>query len=139
MTRKHVLRMSLETLLQFVAIIGALVLMLFAEEQRFQLFYFLFLPVVWMAVRTGLEGVSAGIVITQFGLIAGVTLYPAGSHNVTGLQTLMLVLAMTGLIAGELVTQHRRTDPGFVCIRNRCPVFHNSAAWVSLLSPLRTN
>ena len=110
MTRKSVLRMSLETLLQVVAIIGALVLMLFAEEQRFQLFYFLFLPLVWMAVRTGLEGVSAGIFITQFGLIAGVTLYPAGSHNVTGLQTLMLVLAMTGLIAGELVTEHRRTE-----------------------------
>ena len=112
-TRKSVLRMSLETVLQVVAIIGALVLMLFAEEQRFQLFYFLFLPVVWMAVRTGLEGVSAGIVITQFGLIAGVTLYPAGSHNVTGLQTLMLVLAMTGLIAGELVTEHRRTESRF--------------------------
>lgn len=109
-TRKSVLRMSLETLLQVVAIIGALVVMLFAEELRFQLFYLLFLPVVWMAVRTGLEGVSAGIVITQFGLIAGVTFYPAGSHNVTGLQTLMLVLAMTGLIAGELVTEHRRTE-----------------------------
>ena len=72
MTRNHVLRMSLETLLQFVAITGALALILYAEEQRFQLFYFLFLPIVWMAVRTGLEGVSAGILITQLGLIVGI-------------------------------------------------------------------
>ena len=110
MTRNHVLRMSLETLLQFVAIIGALALILYAEEQRFQLFYFLFLPIVWMAVRTGLGGVSAGIVITQLGLIVGVTLFPAGGHDVTGLQTLMLVLSATGLVAGELVTQQRRTE-----------------------------
>jgi two-component system sensor kinase FixL len=110
MTRNRVLRMSLETLLQFVAIIGALALMLYAEEQRFQLFYFLFLPIVWMAVRTGLGGVSAGIVVTQLGLIVGVTLFPAGSHNVTGLQTLMLVLSATGLVAGELVTEQRRTE-----------------------------
>ena len=110
MTRNHVLRMSLETLLQFVAITGALALILYAEEQRFQLFYFLFLPIVWMAVRTGLGGVSAGIVITQLGLIVGITLFPAGSYNVTGLQTLMLVLSATGLVAGELVTQQRRTE-----------------------------
>jgi two-component system, LuxR family, sensor kinase FixL len=110
LTRNHVLRMSLETLLQFAAIIGALALVLCAEEQRFQLFYFLFLPIVWMAVRAGLEGVSAGIVITQVGLIVGVMVFPAGGHNVTGLQILMLVLSVTGLVAGELVTEHRRTD-----------------------------
>jgi len=110
LTRDHVLRMSLETLLQFAAIIGALALVLYAEEQRFQLFYFLFLPIVWMAVRAGLEGVSAGIVITQVGLIVGVMVFPAGGHNVTGLQILMLVLSATGLVAGELVTERRRTD-----------------------------
>jgi two-component system, LuxR family, sensor kinase FixL len=110
LTRNHVLRISLETLLQFAAIIGALALVLYAEEQRFQLFYFLFLPIVWMAVRAGLEGVSAGIVITQVGLIVGVMVFPAGGHNVTGLQILMLVLSATGLVAGELVTEHRRTE-----------------------------
>jgi two-component system sensor kinase FixL len=110
LTRDHVLRMSLETLLQFAAIICALALVLYAEEQRFQLFYFLFLPIVWMAVRAGLEGVSAGIVITQVGLIVGVMVFPAGGHNVTGLQILMLVLSATGLVAGELVTERRRTD-----------------------------
>jgi len=72
------------------------------EEQQFQLFYVLFLPVVWMAVRTGLEGVSAGILVTQLGLIAGIHLFPAGTFNVTSFQALMLVLAMTGLVAGEL-------------------------------------
>jgi C4-dicarboxylate-specific signal transduction histidine kinase len=61
-------------------------------------------------VRAGLEGVSAGILVTQLGLILGIQLFPAGTFNVTSFQALMLVLAMTGLVAGELVTERRRTQ-----------------------------
>ena len=111
LTRIHTLRMSVETLLQIIAIAGALVLMFgYAEAQRFQLFYVLFLPIVWMAVRTGSEGVTVGILITQVGLIVGVLLFPAKGYDVTAFQMLMLVLATTGLIAGELVTEQRRTE-----------------------------
>ena len=110
LTRRRALRMSVETLLQFAAIIGALALVFgYAEEQQYQLFYVLFLPIVWMAVRTGTEGVTVGILITQLGLIVGIILFPGKGHDVTAYQTLMLVLATTGLVAGELVTEHRRT------------------------------
>ena len=110
LTHRRVLRISVETLLQFAAIIGALALVFgYAEEQQFQLFYVLFLPIVWMAVRTGAEGVTVGILITQLGLILGVILFPGKGLDVTAFQTLMLVLATTGLVVGELVTEHRRT------------------------------
>src|SRR5262249_28980888 len=111
LTRRRVLPMSLETLLQFAAIGAALALVFFyAEERQFQLFYVLFLPIVWMAVRTGSEGVTVGILATQLGLIIGVMLFPDASHDVTAFQALMLVLAATGLVAGELVTERRRTE-----------------------------
>jgi two-component system sensor kinase FixL len=111
LTRRRILRMSVETFLQFAAIIGALALVFgYANEQQFQLFYVLFLPIVWMAVRTGSEGVIVGILITQLGLIFGVIFFPGEGHNVTAVQALMLVLAATGLIAGELVTERRRTE-----------------------------
>jgi signal transduction histidine kinase len=111
LTRPRLLTMSMETVLQLAAI-GVALVMVFGvvEEQQFQLFYVLFLPIVWMAVRTGSEGVSAGILITQLGLIIGIQLFPAGTFNVTSFQALMLVLAMTGLVAGELVTERRRTQ-----------------------------
>ena len=110
LTHRRALRISVETLLQFAAIIGALALVFgYAEEQQFQLFYVLFLPIVWMAVRTGSEGVTVGILIAQLGLILGVILFPGKGHDVSAFQTLMLVLATTGLVAGELVTEHRRT------------------------------
>ena len=111
LTRRRILPMTTETLLQFVAIGIALTLVFgLAQEQQFQLFYVLFLPIIWLAVRTGSEGVSVGILVTQIGLILGIQLFPAGTFNVTAFQALMLVLAVTGLVAGELVTEHRRTE-----------------------------
>jgi two-component system sensor kinase FixL len=111
LTRRRVLPMSVETALQLAAIIGALALVFgYAEERQFQLFYVLFLPIVWMAVRTGSEGVTVGILITQLGLIVGVMLFPEEARDVTAFQALMLVLAATGLVAGELVTERRRTE-----------------------------
>ena len=111
LTRPRILPVTTETLLQFIAIALALALVFgLAQEQQFQLFYVLFLPIVWLAVRTGSEGVSVGLLITQLGLILGIQLFPAGTFDVTAFQALMLVLAMTGLVAGELVTERRRTE-----------------------------
>jgi two-component system, LuxR family, sensor kinase FixL len=111
LTRRRILPMTRETSLQFVAIGIALALVFgLAEEQQFQLFYVLFLPIVWLAVRAGSEGVSVGILVTQLGLILGIQLFPAGTFDVTAFQALMLVLAVTGLVAGELVTERRRTE-----------------------------
>ncbi|WP_170149689.1 ATP-binding protein [Rhodoplanes roseus] len=111
LTRGRTLRVTVETAVQVAATLVALALVfVFAERQHAQLFYLLFLPVIWMAVRGGLETVTVGVLLTQLGLIVGVHLLPGVTIDVTGLQALMLVLAMTGLIAGALVTQIRRTE-----------------------------
>jgi len=100
-----------ETLAQLVAIGIALTLVFSnAEANHFQLFYLLFLPIVWMAVRGGLEAVAFGNVLTQAGLILGVQLVPASEVNVIAFQALMLVLAVTGLVAGALVDERRNTE-----------------------------
>ena len=111
LTRQRILPISAETGLQCAAIVGALVVVFgFAEEREFQLFYLLFLPIIWMAVRNGTEGASVGILITQMGVILGVALFPAEREELIAFQALMLVLTMTGLIAGELVTERRRAE-----------------------------
>lgn len=111
LTRGHYPRPSLETVAQAIAVLVALALVFgYAEALHFQLFYLLFLPIVWIAVRTGLEGVTLGLLATQIGLIVGIQLLPLKEVDVTAFQALMLVLAMTGLIAGALVTEHRRTE-----------------------------
>ena len=111
LARRRILPMSIEAGLQYVAVISALVLVFgIAEEREFQLFYVLFLPIVWMAVRDGAEGASAGILITQLGVILGARYLPDVRGELITFQALMLVLATTGLIAGELVTERRRAE-----------------------------
>jgi len=110
-SRRHAVWMSVETLLQLVAIAAALIVVYaYWTAQHLQLFYVLFVPIVWMAVRTGIEGVCLGILAVQLGFILG---FHAVTHDISEMpkvQALMLVLALTGLFAGELVTERRRTE-----------------------------
>src|SRR5262249_24518540 len=111
LTRPRSFRASIETAFQIAAIAAALALVFgLAQEEQFQLFYLLFLPIIWMALRAGFEAVSMGIVITQLGLIAGVELFRDDSHDLMAFQVLMLILAVTGLVAGELVSERRRIE-----------------------------
>jgi signal transduction histidine kinase len=80
------------------------------QAYRFQLFYILFLPVVWIAVRFGLEGATVGLVITQIGLIATIELTEQAGGDVVAYQALMMVLAVTGLAIGILVSEQQRTQ-----------------------------
>jgi two-component system sensor kinase FixL len=111
LTRGLQLRPTRETAGQILAVFAALALVfIYGEEHQFQLFYVLFLPIIWMAVRGGLGVVTIGIVITQVGLILGVQLLPTSEIDVTAFQALMLVLTLTGLVAGALVNEHRSTE-----------------------------
>jgi signal transduction histidine kinase len=102
---------SREMLAQGIAIVAALALIFSQPDQhQFQFFYILFLPIVWMAVRGGLEAVSAGLLLTQIGLIIGIQLASKQNIDVTAFQALMLVLTLTGLIAGAVVTENRRAE-----------------------------
>jgi two-component system, LuxR family, sensor kinase FixL len=75
---------------------------------RLQIFYVLFLPIIWGAVRFGLDGVTAALVTTQIGLIAAIQLSEQTALDVTSYQALMVVLAFTGLALGVLVDEQRR-------------------------------
>jgi len=105
------LRISAEALLQILAIVAAQTIVFgYAAEKQLQLFYLVFLPIIWIAVRAGIEGASIGILITQVGLILGMRLVPGGNSDLVAFQTLMLILAITGLVVGQLVTQRRCTE-----------------------------
>ncbi len=100
-----------ELLLPYAVMIGALFLIFgLATSNPSQLFYLLFLPIIWIAVRFGLEAVTGALVVTQALLIAVIQLTGHSDIGITALQTLMLVLALTGLLVGALVTEQRSTQ-----------------------------
>jgi two-component system, LuxR family, sensor kinase FixL len=110
-TRRFAEWMSAEILLQLAAIMAALVVAYgYWTVEHFPYFYVLFVPIVWMAVRTGIEGVCLGILAAQLCCIAGFHAFPNEIPQMPKMQALMLVLAFTGLFAGGLVTERRRTE-----------------------------
>jgi two-component system sensor kinase FixL len=95
-----------------VALIFAALWLVFGSAQsfRFQLFYVLFIPIVWIAVRFGLDGVTSGLVLTQIGLIGALQLSGQTAVDVVSYQALMAVLAVTGLAVGVVVREQQRTQ-----------------------------
>jgi len=105
------LRISREALLQISAIAAAQTIVFgYVEEKQLQLFYVVLLPIIWIAVRTGIEWTSIGILITQVGLILGMQLVPDGTRDIIAFQMLMLILSVTGLVVGQVVTERRCTE-----------------------------
>jgi len=82
----------------------------FTQAFRFQLFYVLLLPVIWTGIRYGLEGVTFGLVVTQVGLIIALELSRQSGPDFVVYQALMMVIAITGLAIGVVVSEQRRTE-----------------------------
>ncbi len=109
-TRRRLRVLSWELLAPLAVLLAALWLVMGVAAYRFQLFYLLFLPVIWTAVRFGLEGVAVGLAVTQIGLMAAIHLSGQSAIDVVAFQALMIVLAVTGLAVGVLVSEQQRTQ-----------------------------
>ena len=70
-----------------------------------QMFYLLFLPLIWMAVRRGLRGATAAILTLDSGIILALRIFPRGPSELTQLQFLMLILSLAGLVLGALISE----------------------------------
>jgi signal transduction histidine kinase len=111
MTRRRLMYLSWEAVgLVMVVAVAMFAVFGFAGAFRFQLFYLFFLPVIWIAVRFGLEGVTVGLLLTQIGLIAAIHFTEDAAADVTSYQALMVVLTLTGLAVGVLVSEQQRTQ-----------------------------
>jgi signal transduction histidine kinase len=96
----------------YLAVIGVALWAISGSESPhgFRLFYLLFVPVVFAAVRHGLDGACLSLAVTQFGLIGLLHLSGYDAAEFTEFQTLMLVLTVTGLIVGVVVNERENSD-----------------------------
>jgi two-component system sensor kinase FixL len=96
----------------YLCIIGvALWLIIGSEEAHgFRLFYLLFVPVVIAAVRHGVDGACFSLAVTQFCLIGLLRFFGYDAGEFTEFQTLMLVLTVTGLIVGVVISERKNSD-----------------------------
>ncbi|MGC1200134.1 MAG: ATP-binding protein [Candidatus Acidiferrales bacterium] len=105
------IRRSVENVMQVVAIAASLWIVFgWRDARSSQLTYLLFLPVTWTAVRRGVRGVAAALLLLNLGATAILWLLPSRIHDLTVLQGSMLVVSVTGLCLGTLVTERFETQ-----------------------------
>ena len=97
-----------EMLLQIVILVAALFLVFTrAEQEQSKEFYILFLPMIWFAARHGLTGAIIALVVVQIGIVLATTITLYRALTVLELQTLLISLALTGLLLGATVDELR--------------------------------
>jgi len=97
-----------ELVLQIAVLIG-LVWVIFGSKwiEELKLFYVLFLPIIWIAMRGGIERTTMALAVVQVSLIVAMRLGGYGSGVVLEFQFLLLSLALTGLFLGATVSEAR--------------------------------
>jgi signal transduction histidine kinase len=76
----------------------------------YKYFSLLFLPVVVVAVRHGIDGSCLALASTQLGLVAVLRAHGYDATTFTEFQIVMLVLTMTGLLVGGVVSERERAS-----------------------------
>ena len=75
-------------------------------------FYLLFLPLIWIAVRLGLNGAIVATAIVQIGVVFGIHRQAGIAMPIVELQALMAALTLTGLFLGVMVDERQRAEDG---------------------------
>ena len=92
--------------LQLLAILAALVMVFgYRDASAFQLFYLLFLPILWVALSYGPPGAASALAIVQIGIVIGAEIRFGPDPGFSALQVLMIALAITGLVVGAIVAE----------------------------------
>ena len=95
-----------QSMFQLIAIAASLAIVFgYREATAFQLFYLLFLPLLWVALSHGTAGAAVALVLIQVGLIFGAQIRFGDEPGLTAMQVLMTTLAITGLIVGAIVSE----------------------------------
>jgi signal transduction histidine kinase len=92
--------------LQLLSIVAALVIVFgYQDATAFQLFYLLFLPVLWVALTHGPPGAVTALAAVQIGIVIGAEIRFGADPGFSALQVLMTALVITGLIVGAIVAE----------------------------------
>ncbi len=92
---------------QVAGILAILWIMFGRTLAPFQLFYLCFVPIIWVAMRNGIERAVVAILMLDFGIVAALHFFPALPNVLAKVGLLMLVVSATGLIVGSAVSERQ--------------------------------
>jgi diguanylate cyclase (GGDEF)-like protein/PAS domain S-box-containing protein len=97
-----------ETAGQALTIFAVLVAMFGFKDRNYDHFYLSFVPIIWIAMRQGIRRVVTALLVTNFGIVVAMHLFPPTAGVFSKVALLMLVLSAVGLIVGSEVSERHR-------------------------------
>ena len=74
----------------------------------FPVLFITFVPIIWIAMRQGIQRVVCGLLALNFGIVVGLHFFPPTAGLLPEYGLLMFVVSATGLIVGSAVTERHR-------------------------------
>jgi two-component system sensor kinase FixL len=109
LTRVSAIALTTELALYFIIVGLALWLIVGADSpDTYKFVSLLFLPVVAAGVRYGIDGSCLSLALTQLALVGVLRWYGHDAATFTEFQVIMLVLTMSGLLVGVVVSDRAR-------------------------------
>jgi diguanylate cyclase (GGDEF)-like protein/PAS domain S-box-containing protein len=97
----------LDTIGQAACVLFVLWIMFGPRWAHLELFYLSFVPILWMAMRSGIRIVIVGSLALNFGIVVSLHLFPPNPNLLAKIGLLMLVVSASGLIVGATVTERQ--------------------------------
>ena len=73
-----------------------------------QLYYLIFVPMIWVAMRHGIKRVTSAILMFNFGVVIALRFYPGSLAALPKVELLMFAVSFTGLIVASAVSERQR-------------------------------
>lgn len=93
---------------QLITILAVLLVMFGTKDGRYDHFYLCFIPIIWIAMRQGVQRAVTGLLAMNFGIVIAMHLFPPTAVLFAKVGLLMLVLSAVGLIVGSEVSERHR-------------------------------
>lgn len=101
-----------ETYVQIAFVAATLWLIFAGPGDPSHHFYLLFLPLIWIAIRSGMAGAIVAIAIVQLGVVLGIHHRSLPTVPLVELQALVAALTLTALYLGVMVEERARATEG---------------------------
>jgi diguanylate cyclase (GGDEF)-like protein/PAS domain S-box-containing protein len=125
-----------EAIGQAISVLAVLWIMFGPRWAQLELFYLAFIPILWLAMRSGIRLVVIGTLALNFGIVVSMHLFPPSSSLLSKIGLLMLVVSASGLVVGATITERQRLGAE---LRERTTylnsLFENSPLGIVVLNP----
>ncbi|MGA9509725.1 MAG: diguanylate cyclase [Candidatus Sulfotelmatobacter sp.] len=99
---------TVEICCQALMIVAVCCAMFGTNDGRYGQFYTCFIPIIWIAMRHGIQRVVTGLLAINFGIVLAMRVFPPTEAVFTRVGLFMLVLSAVGLIVGSEVSERHR-------------------------------